>query len=302
VARLPVGVIGLGGIARKAYLPVLAARADLDLRLCTRDPAALAELGDQYRVDVRCRSVDELLMTGVEAVFVHAATAAHAQIVRQCIDAGVATFVDKPIADRYDTAASLVELARSRDVSLFVGFNRRYAPAYRALRGVDASLVSLSKSRIDSVDDVRRIVFDDFIHVVDTVRFLAPQAVSPSVNVVWRDGLAQVVMVTLTGANTVAVGILDRAAGAVRERLVMHASDVTYEVRDLADATEYRDDVARAMPRDVWASVGEQRGFSAMCDDFVNAVRGGIVLDAADALATHALCEQVVQAAAGQAR
>ena len=40
------------------------------------------------------------------------------------------------------------------------------------------------------------------------------------------------------------------------------------------------------------------RGFEAMCDAFLGAVRRGEVLDATDALATHEVCERVVRDAA----
>jgi virulence factor len=35
---MKVGVIGLGAIAQKAYLPLLAAKGDLDIVLATRNP------------------------------------------------------------------------------------------------------------------------------------------------------------------------------------------------------------------------------------------------------------------------
>lgn len=37
MTALPIAVIGLGDIAQKAYLPVLATQPGLDLRLMTRD-------------------------------------------------------------------------------------------------------------------------------------------------------------------------------------------------------------------------------------------------------------------------
>jgi virulence factor len=39
------------------------------------------------------------------------------------------------------------------------------------------------------------------------------------------------------------------------------------------------------------------RGFTAMCDAFLSAVRSEEVLSARDALRTHEICEQVVTAA-----
>jgi len=41
---------GLGEIAAKAYLPLLAATPGLDIHLATRDPQRLGDLGQCYRL------------------------------------------------------------------------------------------------------------------------------------------------------------------------------------------------------------------------------------------------------------
>ena len=61
---LRVGVIGLGGIARKAFLPVLTSWEGLDLLLCSRNPAVVESLKAQYRVAHGAASLDELLELG----------------------------------------------------------------------------------------------------------------------------------------------------------------------------------------------------------------------------------------------
>jgi virulence factor len=37
-----------------------------------------------------------------------------------------------------------------------------------------------------------------------------------------------------------------------------------------------------------------QRGFTAVCDHFIDTARRGEVLDATDALRTHEMCEQIL--------
>ena len=81
--------------------------------------------------------------------------------------------VDKPLAATSRRPA-LVELAEARDRSLAVGFNRRYAPPYAALADLPRTVVLMQKNRVGQPDAPRRLVFDDFIHVVDTLRFLLP--------------------------------------------------------------------------------------------------------------------------------
>lgn len=129
---MKVGCIGLGEIAQEG-VPAGARRpAGVELHLQTRTPATLARVGDSLRLPQRQRHTDlsELLAQNLDAAFVHAATVAHPEIVTRLLEAGVPTFVDKPLAYELADSERLVRLAEERNVSLAVGFNRRYAPGY----------------------------------------------------------------------------------------------------------------------------------------------------------------------------
>ena len=115
---LRIGVIGLGDIAQKAYLPVLAARPDLELHLHTRTRATLDRIGDAYRLPHRHDSLDDLLAQDLDAAFVHAPTEAHPRIAERLLEAGVPSYVDKPLAYELADAERLVELAERRGTSL----------------------------------------------------------------------------------------------------------------------------------------------------------------------------------------
>ncbi len=67
-----------------------------------------------------------------------------------------------------------MELAEERGVSLAVGFNRRFAPGYAQCADHPRELILMQKNRIGLPEDPRTMVLDDFIHVVDTLRFLVP--------------------------------------------------------------------------------------------------------------------------------
>ncbi len=169
---LTIGVVGLGDIAQKAYLPVLTARDDVELALMTRNRDRLDRLGRQYGVARRTTDLDDLVAGGIDAAFVHASTEAHADLVEQLLHAGIPVLVDKQLAPDLATATRLVELAERLGVSLAVGFNRRFAPAYASLAGLDPAVVLMEKNRPALPGDPRRFAFDDFIHVADTIRFL----------------------------------------------------------------------------------------------------------------------------------
>ncbi|WP_082443236.1 MULTISPECIES: Gfo/Idh/MocA family protein [unclassified Sphingomonas] len=293
-------LIGLGDIARKAYLPLLSRRADLDLHLATRNEAVLDEVGRAFRIAHRHASAaDALAATSFDAAFVHAATPAHGELVRLLLERGIPTFVDKPLADTLEEVEALVALATARATPLFLGFNRRFAPDYVALRGIDASLIVMEKHRCRQPDIARRVVFDDFIHVVDTLLSLAPAPVRRRMietHVV--DGMLHSVTLTLAGDGFTAIGTMHRDSGLDEERLDVIGGGARHTVLNLADRIETRG--AQGLHRrSDWTPVERQRGFEAMCDDFLLAARERRPVDAAAIVATHDICEAIVRHAEG---
>ncbi len=212
-----IALIGLGDIARKAYLPVLATDPTIEPVLVTRNPTVREELGNAWRVPETYEHLEEALTAGIDAAFVHAATEAHPAMVNALLGAGVPTLVDKPLADSYDEAARLVDLADRRRVGLMVGFNRRYAPAYREIaEWPDRDVVLLQKHRNDLPDAPRRVVFDDFIHVVDTLRFLVGNGVTIDVSARVEQSLLCRVLLRMGDDQRQGVGIMDRVSGATQ--------------------------------------------------------------------------------------
>jgi virulence factor len=296
-----VGIIGLGDIAQKAYLPVLAATPGVTPVLVTRSPATLATVGDRYRAPDRHTSVAEAIDAGLDAALVHTPSATHPEIAGLLLRAGVPVLVDKPLATDAASARALVALADEIRGSLMVGFNRRYAPAVAELAAwEDRDVVVLTKHRSHPLGPARDMVFDDFIHVVDTVRHLVPSALDDLTIAVRTtdDGAAQRLAVQFTGAGRLAVGVMSWTAGMSHELLDVVGDGRRRQVTDLADVVDLVGG-ERLARRDGWAPATRLRGFDAMCATFLAAVRDGVRLDPADALVTHEVCERVVAAATG---
>ncbi|CCB73413.1 putative oxidoreductase [Streptantibioticus cattleyicolor NRRL 8057 = DSM 46488] len=294
-APLKIGVIGLGDIAAKAYLPVLTAQPGVELHLHTRTRAALDRVGDAHRVPHRHDDLDALLAQGLDAAFVHAPTTAHVEIAERLIRAGVAAYVDKPLAPDLAGARHLVELAERHGVPLMTGFNRRYAPAYAALTDRPRDLIVMEKNRPASPEDPRTVVFDDFIHVVDTLRFLAPGAVEHvHVAARTRDRLLHHVVLQLTGAGFSAIGVMNRMSGSAEETLEVMGEGTKRQVSALTRVTDH--EAGRLATTDCgdWTPVARRRGIEQITLAFLDAVRTGTPVDARDALRTHELCEHIV--------
>ncbi|MFI6294399.1 Gfo/Idh/MocA family protein [Nonomuraea sp. NPDC050790] len=292
---MKIAMIGLGDIAEKAYLPVLAAQPGLDLHLCTRNGATLERVGAAHRIAKRFTAVEQVIEEGLDAAFVHAATGAHPEIVGALLNAGVHVYVDKPIADSLPECERLVGLARASGRSLMTGFNRRYAPGYAALAELPRHLVIMEKNRENHPDAPRPVVFDDFIHVVDTLRFLAPGEVRETrVRTRVRAGRVEHLVLELSGDGFTALGVMNRVSGASEESCEVMGDGVKRRVVNLGDVVDYTGagEVLRRRPD--WVPVARQRGIEQVTLEFLAAVREGRVLDAGDALATHAICEEIV--------
>ncbi|MGW0418283.1 Gfo/Idh/MocA family protein [Streptomyces sp. NPDC003015] len=295
---MKVGCIGLGDIAQKAYLPVLGGRPDVELHVQTRTPATLTRVADGLHLPEgqRHRDLDSLLAQDLDAAFVHAPTIVHPEIVARLLEAGVPTFVDKPLA--YELAASerLVALAEQRNVSLAVGFNRRFAPGYAQCADHPRELILMQKNRIGLPEEPRTMILDDFIHVVDTLRFLAPGPVDDvTVRARVADGLLHHVVLQLAGDGFTALGVMNRLSGSAEEILEVSGQDTKRQVLNLAEVIDHKGQPT-VRRRGDWVPVARQRGIEQAVLAFLDAVRAGKVLSARDALATHELCERVVQA------
>lgn len=299
---MKVGCIGLGDIAQKAYLPVLTSLPGVELHLQTRTPATLAAVAETHRIPVaQCHGdLASLLDRGLDAAFVHAPTAAHAEIVGRLLEAGVPTYVDKPLSYELAGSERLVALAEDRGVSLAVGFNRRLAPSYAQCAEHPRELILMQKNRVGLPEDPRTMVLDDFIHVVDTLRFLVPGPVS---NVVVRariaDGLMHHVVLQMSGDGFTAIGMMNRLNGSTEEILEVSGQDSKRQVLNLSDVVDHKGQPTLRRRGD-WVPVARQRGIEQSVLSFLDAVRAGRTLSARDALETHRLCERVVLDASEQ--
>ncbi|MEV0115215.1 Gfo/Idh/MocA family oxidoreductase [Streptomyces sp. NPDC050844] len=300
---MKVGCIGLGDIAQKAYLPVLTTLPGVELHLQTRTPATLARIAGVHHIpDERCHTdLDALLAQDLDAAFVHASTAAHPEIVTRLLEAGVPVYVDKPLAYELADSERLVRLAEERGTSLAVGFNRRLAPGYAQCLDHPRELILMQKNRIGLPEDVRTLVLDDFIHVVDTLRFLAPGPIDHvEVRARIADGLLEHIVLQLAGDGFTAIGVMNRMSGSTEEILEVSGQDTKRQVLNLAEVVDHKGQPT-VRRRGDWVPVARQRGIEQVVLSFLDAVRAGKVLSARDALATHELCERVVRAAQEQA-
>lgn len=296
---LKIGVIGLGDIAQKAYLPVFAEKGDIEFHLFTRDLSKLERLAKNYRFHSVHSGLEELIASGIKGAFVHSATETHYDIVKKLLLAGIHVYVDKPIAYQFEQAKELTDLAEEKGLILMTGFNRRYAPVYKQVAELkEPNMVIMQKNRRALPGEIRNFVFDDFIHVVDTLRFLFPYEIQ-NVNVTAKKNGTYLyhVVIQLVAAEGVAIGIMNRDSGVVEEKVeVFHSNEkrTALNVSELL-VQENRNETRKG--GNDWEPTLHKRGFEQIIFDFLQAVKNNssTLIPARDSLETHEICEKIVK-------
>ncbi|MBC3765108.1 Gfo/Idh/MocA family protein [Neptunicella marina] len=271
-----IGIIGLGDIAQKAYLPVLAGREGTELVLCTRDAKCLHRISTRYRIKECYTELSHLLAAGVDAIMIHAATQAHSQMAMQALQAGIPVFVDKPLSYHFEQCEPVFELAAKQNLPFMLGFNRRYAPLYQD--AISAPLLSLNyqKNRFNLPDEPRRFIVDDFIHLIDFALFCGKQAPSDvqlmtsieqkklaTISVNWQQQQAQfrISMNRLNGIN--------------QERLEYHSCNQHWQIDNLRQGVHYQQNQQIPLGFDDWQTTLFKRGFVTMINEWVRRIESG---------------------------
>jgi len=179
-----VGLVGAGAMGRK-HLRALAtdARAEIVGVADAVEDAARAAAADAGAA--ACRDLDDLAALGVDAVFVTLPNVHHGRVVLAALDRGFHVFSEKPMATDLGEARAIRDRVRRGRAVYQMGFNRRWAPAYRFLRRhIDAGFAPYSANvRINDGDmltpswytDVAvsgGFMYDTAVHLVDLIAWL----------------------------------------------------------------------------------------------------------------------------------
>jgi virulence factor len=296
---MKIGIIGLGDIAKKAYLPVLSEKEGIKLVLCTRNAETLTRLSNKYRIHETAQNMDELLSKNIDAAIVSTATEGHFEVAEKLLQHGIHTYIDKPISMNFHETQRIVNLAKEKELIAMVGFNRRFIPRVQELKAHGKpSLIIMQKNRFAAPDFVRRFVVEDFIHVVDTLRFLMDTEVKDIKVEYLKNGdqLNQLV-IQLIGEGCIAIGVMNRNGGVTEEVIEYMTGHEKLVVNSLVETTRYHNKEISITKFGDWEPTLYKRGFYQLMDHFLSCVKTnttpGPSID--DSLITHDICERIVK-------
>ncbi len=299
-----IAMIGLGDIAQKAYLPVLAIHPYIELVLCTRNPHTLDKLSAQYRIVQCCEDYKQVLDYDVDAVMVHAATAIHPEICAFFLNAGIPVFVDKPLANSATVCTELHELAAKKQLPLYVGFNRRHLPILKqhapevAQQPSTISHLRWEKHRANLPGQLRQFIFDDFIHPLDSINLFAQTHLDNialytqchgddirRIDIQWQHD------------NTLLSASMDRMHGSTTESITVESENKTLHFNGFMNGALTQNGNTSSISTTDWMPMLETKGFHAMVEDWIAVVKRGELAHSVSErnLASHLLAEAICQ-------
>jgi myo-inositol 2-dehydrogenase / D-chiro-inositol 1-dehydrogenase len=136
-------------------------------------------------------SVDALLASGIDLVFITVPNTKHADLALRALKRGLHVFVEKPLATCLEDAAKVGDALKKAGTRLFVGYNRRFAPVYREARRIVSGAafkpahVNIIQNDGDMANppwltDIKMtggFMYDTTVHFLDMARYLLGEIV-----------------------------------------------------------------------------------------------------------------------------
>ncbi len=299
-----IAVIGLGDIAQKAYLPLLASWEGLEILLCSRSPDTVQRFQKQYRVPYGTTDLNAVPEWKPQAAFVLTPSPTHATIARFLLETGIDVFLEKPATLHSQETLELAQMADAQKRILMVGFNRRFAPLHQQAKMLwgerPIGLCVLEKHRSSAAHpDLFSNYIDDTIHLIDLLRFLCGEGEALfTVQQVKDERLVGAVSLLALQQGGQGMVVTSLQAGGWREHYALHGSglslyvDAFTQLRLVSGGSEQ----VWELNSGEWRSMLEARGFVGQIEHFLACVhnRQMPLTSAWEAYRTQRLLEEMV--------
>ncbi|WP_339060448.1 hypothetical protein [Tepidibacillus marianensis] len=155
----------------------------------------------------------------------------------------------------------------------------------------------MQKNRVNEVKEIREVIYDDYIHIVDTLRYLSRGEIDhlDVDSIVQNDKLHQLV-VKFKGKNFTSIGITNRDMELMKRYLNISFRK-KWVVKDLVETIQSENGEEKWIRSADWDSTLYRRGLVGIIDDFIKIVSKDLSATNLmnDALETHEWCEKIIQ-------
>lgn len=299
-------IIGLGDIARKAYLPILTQNPELDLFIHSRTPERVQQIQNKYHIQNASCSFDDVLNWQPNVVFILTPPALHAPMAERVLSMGVDVFLEKPATTSAEETLRLAEVAEQNQRVLMVGMNRRFAPinvqAKKMWGERCASLAYFEKHRAKPFHPNLFVhVNEEWIHTIDLMRFFCGEAraietIFKADNRFLHNALCRLELEN--GGDAFLMGCMSADGWQERYTLEGGGASLRIEAFEFLDwhSENYHQVIRQGYDRD-WEPSLATRGFVGEIDHFFHCVqtRDMPACSAYDAYKTQLLVEAIVR-------
>ena len=306
--KIRVGIIGAGAIADIAHLPSLKANQDVEMvAVLTQTAESAEEAVRKYGIKQAVHSLDQMLQTGVDCVFVLTPKTVRKEYLVPLMEAGVDIFCEKPLAMTLAECEMLADFSAKTSSIVMVGFNRRYAPVYRKAKAAfgdrTPEFVYAEKNR-EFVE--YRGTMENAIHMIDLLRYMCGEPVKVEAQArYYQDAFQEHLCTAQISFDSGAIGLLgaSRSAGQWVERMELYGYGLSVfaETPDSIRIVDNEKETVQTMTplAQGWARVEDKLGFKPCVDHFIECVqtRQKPLTCAEDAFKTHKLLHEILVAA-----
>lgn len=305
---MKIAIIGAGGIAEKAYFPLLVKWPGLEIvSLFSRTQATLKKAGSKWGIQAGTTDLKTVLTSKPQAAFVITSNDSHYDICKLLLENGIDVYVEKPLASSSAQAYDLARIAAEHKRIMAVAFNRRYALLYKQAkeifsgRSIQTAIFQKHRPQASNTSLYDQYL-DDTIHQIDLMRYYCSDLEALSTNYEKKDG--KIISTTSTArmqTGGLAILINNLHAGGWQESVTLHGEGLTVHVdafRELRVRLGDHEEIYGTDRAGKWIPDLRERGFEGEIEHFLQCVenRQLPMTSALEAAKTQEFMENLVEA------
>jgi virulence factor len=303
---MKLAIFGTGGIAQKAYFPLLAVMPDVEIvGVHSRTQAHVDEACQRWGYAFGTTRMKEILSLKPKAALVISSTESHFEICRELLENGIDVYSEKSLTTSSKQSLELAEIAQTNNRILTVGFNRRYALLYKQAREIlgnrKVDLAIIQKHRTEAYNaTLFKHYLDDSIHQIDLMRFYCGDVIPTTTSIEMKGGLmaTAVSTVEIPGGGQGVIMICNQA-GSWQESVTLHAQGMSIHVDAFQRLRVMYDDHEEVYGTDragKWITGMKERGFYGEVAHFMECVNTRLdpITNAYEAAKTQQLMEGLI--------
>jgi virulence factor len=303
-----IAIIGAGGIAERAYFPLLVQKPAIEItNLYSRTQATLDKVAAQWKIESMTTEIQAVLDKRPQAAFVLSSNHSHYDICKLMLENDIDLYVEKPLATSAAQAEELARMADEHQRVMQVAFNRRYALLYKKAKEIftghtiQTALIQKHRPQSPHVNLFNQYL-DDTIHQIDLMRYFGGdlQALTTHYSTL-SDHLIGAVSIARSPEGGLFTLVNNLQAGSWQESVTLHGDGMSVHVdafRELRIRYGDHEEVYGTDRAGKWISGLRERGFEDEIQHFLDCVqtRQKPMTDAWDAAKTQKFMEDLVVA------